>query len=474
MRRNAYRMLIGLLLALGCIGLPAAADQPPQDPAPVINDEGGALFIRGTAEYTFPYFSLFLPQPYVVLYDFSGQIIDRDVKFYPSPESQSFGVIITDPFSSPFKYELALPARPQGVRRDVDHNGRADGGVMLFGVTVASNTFGGPFLEERDNYVVGIMNSILLSTDIDRFLELDGGKLIIYAPDDAQGFPSGFGADGRLFTDDDPIVSLPAGYTVVELTPGGDFVFDRSAEPSIALLEAEDAELDDFSDLGYTESFDAMIDLLREEYAFTEYKKIDWDDFVLRYRPLIVEAEADEDVIAYRKALADLSLEIPDGHVSGPVSQEDFQAAAFGGLGLALRQLDDGRVLVTYLLPASPADVAGVKPGAEVVSIDDVAIQDALAQTRIWSSVSTPHNLRLQQLTYVVRFPPDTNVALTWRNPGDDETRSADLTTVVELESLRNSGYQLTGEPLTPGAAPIEYILRPDGFAYVKIYSFSD
>ena len=43
-------------------------------------------------------------------------------------------------------------------------------------------------------------------------------------------FPSGFGADNKLFTDDDPLVRLPAGYTVVNMdtTP---FTFDRSRNP---------------------------------------------------------------------------------------------------------------------------------------------------------------------------------------------------------------------------------------------------
>ena len=59
----------------------------------------------------------------------------------------------------------------------------------------------------------------------------------MWAPDDQQGFPSGFGADGKLFTADDPIVRLPAGYTVVNMdrTPSP----LTGARPKIELIESE-------------------------------------------------------------------------------------------------------------------------------------------------------------------------------------------------------------------------------------------
>lgn len=473
--RSVSVLLITFVLFLLSAQVFAQVPEPTRlEEADIENDEGGAVFISGEANYTFPYFTLFLPRPFVLLYDLSGQIVDRDVDFYPSAASQVFGTITTDPFTSPFQYELALPARPNGERRDVDNNGSEDTGVMIFSIVVASNTWGDPFLEQRDNFIAGILNSVLVNTDIDSFLEVDGGMLLIYADDDQQGFPSAYGEDGLLFTEDDPVVQLPQGYTLVDISDPDQFSFDRSAEPDIALLEAEDAALDDFSDLGYVESFDAMIDLLRREYAFTEYKEIDWDAIIEAYRPRIEDAEDDEDLEAFRAALSEIALSIPDGHVSGPVDIEEFRDEVFGGLGLALRELDDGRIVVSYMVAGGPADLAGVKPRAEVLEIDDTPIQDALEEARLWTSTSTLHNRRLEQLTYATRFPVDTDVNLTFRNPGDDEIRTAEMTTIAETDSLQNSGYQVTGEDLVPGEMPVEYVIRDDGFAYVKIYSFTD
>lgn len=467
---------LALLLVIG-MNLPAAAQVPVPEPrsrVPAASTDTGTVVIQGEANYTFPYFQLFLPQPYIVLYDITGQVVDRDVRAYPAATSQVFGTITTDPFVSPFQYELSLPARPNGELRDVDNDSQADGGVMIFSVLIASNTWGDPFLEERDNFVAGILSSTIVSTDIDSFLQVQGGSLLIYAPDGNQQFPSDYGADGILFTADDPVVSVDQGYTLVLLdTPGG-FTFDRSAEPVVPLIEAEDAELDDFSDLSFVEAFDAMIDLLRREYAFTEYKGIDWQALADEYRPRIEQAERDDDLRAFRLALADLALSIPDGHVSGPIDPQDFQEQALGGVGLALRELDDGRVIISYLQPGGPADQAGITTGAEILAVNGVPIADALTETRIWSSVSTPHNRRLEQLTYVVRFPIDTRVTLDYRNPEATGADTVQLTAVFDTDSLSRSGYQVTGESLTPGEMPVEYVIRSDGFAYVKIYGFTD
>lgn len=444
-------------------------------PAPVVNDQGGPVTVRGEANYTFPYFTMFLPRPFVVLYDLSGVVVDHDINFYPTSASQAFGTILTNPFESPFQYELRLPARPDGDSRDVDQDGEPDAGVMIFSLMIASNTWGDPYLEERDNFITGIINSALISTDIDSFLELEAGSILVYADDAKQGFPSGFGLDGILFTPDDPIVTLPAGYTLVRMNDsGGDFIFDRSLEPVVSLLEAEEAELDDFSHLGYVEAFDAMIDLLRREYAFTEYKSIDWDAIAGRYRATVVDAERENDRTTYQNILSEIALSIPDGHVSGPFDYENFQRQTSGGLGLALRELDDGRIVVSYLKPDGPADLQGIKLGAEILEINNTPIHSALQQTRLWASSSTEVNHRLEQLMYVVRFPENTEVNLQFRNPADDEIQQETLTTIFDLESFAQSGYRSTSGQQTLGELPVEYVMRDDGFAYVKIYSFSD
>lgn len=109
-------------------------------------------------------------------------------------------------------------------------------------------------------------------------------------------------------------MGLPQGYTVVDMD-SDPFTFDRSRAPKIDLLEPESAALDDCSALPYSEAFDTMIEKMRKEYAFTEYKHIDWDAKSAEFRPRFVEAEEKEDIKAYlagppRLCLVDSSMGI--------------------------------------------------------------------------------------------------------------------------------------------------------------------
>ena len=144
-----------------------------------------------------------------------GGFIERDLDFAFPLVGQVIGPVeLVD--EEMVTYDLALPAIPQGTQIDVDNNDKEDDGVQIFAVAYWSNTWGGPFLERRDGtgWSTGYAST---TTDADRDYEIDGGTLIVWAPDDDQGFPTDFGEDGMLFTEDDPTAPIPAGYTLVNL-----------------------------------------------------------------------------------------------------------------------------------------------------------------------------------------------------------------------------------------------------------------
>ncbi len=441
--------------------------------APIVNDEGGAVAVSGVVTYTNAFFTTGVAAPMVILEDQAG-FVDRNEGFILPLESQTLGQITSDFYTSPFSYSVALPIEPQATLRDVDQDGEEESGVMVYAIAYWTNIFGDPFLEERDLYGGGWSTayaSTRVSEDVSTRREIVGGKFLIYAPDDAQGFPIGFGDDGLLFTADDPIVTVPQGYTVVDMDTDP-FTFDRSREPVIDLIEPEGAALDDFSAMSYSEAFDAMIEKMRTEYAFTEYKGIDWDAKIAEYRPRFVEAEETEDVKAYLTALRDFAWSIPDGHVSGPNLADDFSFATGGGLGIAIRELDDGRVLVNFLLAESPAAEAGIEERAEIVAINGEPIADLIGETIAWSApFSTDHFRRLQQMRYVTRFPVGTEVEVTFKNPGADEEQTATMEAVPERDSFTFSSFN-AGR--TGFEQPVEYELLDEGYGYVKIYGFAD
>ncbi len=452
--------------------MPAETAEPM--PAEIVNDEGGPVNITGEVNYTNVLFTDGVAEPVVILEDQAG-FVDRNEFFIMPVESQTLGQITSDFFDPPFTYSIALPVEPQGTLRDVDNDDLEEPGVQIFAIAYWTNTFGDPYLEARDLSGGGWSTayaSTLTSPDAETKREIIGGKLLIYVPEEGQGFPSGFGEDGLLFTEDDPLVAMPQGYTVVDLD-SDPFTFDRSSYPVIDLIEPETTALVDYSDLSYTEAFDSFVEKLRKEYAFTELKGLDWDQIHTDLRPQFEEADDKQDAQLYRLALRELARSIPDGHVSGPFIRDEFFELTGGGLGIAIRELDDGRILVNYLTPGSPADEAGVELQAEIVAINGVPAAEAVSATvPLSGSFSTDHVERLQQLRYVTRFPIGTNVSLTYKNPGSESEEAVNLTTVAEQDSFAFSSLNFGRDGFE---LPVEYELLPDSrFGYAKIYSFSD
>ncbi|MFN2161622.1 MAG: hypothetical protein ACK2UN_06080, partial [Candidatus Promineifilaceae bacterium] len=200
--------------------------------AEIVNDEGGPVSITGEVDYTNVLFTDGVAEPEVILEDQAG-FVDRNEFFIMPVESQTLGQITSDFYDPPFSYSIALPIEPKGSLRDVDNDSEEDTGVQVFAIAYWTNTFGDPYLEARDLSGGGWSTayaSTLTSPDAETKREIIGGKLLIYAPEEGQGFPSGFGEDGLLFTEDDPIVTVPQGYTIVDLD-SDPFTFDRSAHP---------------------------------------------------------------------------------------------------------------------------------------------------------------------------------------------------------------------------------------------------
>ena len=238
------------------------------------------------------------------------------------------------------------------------------------------------------------------------------------------------------------------------------------------LLEPEGAALDDFSGLSYVEAFDEMLAMMREEYSFTELKGIDWEALESEFRPRFEEATEDEDADAYSFALRDFLWSIPDGHVGfsfGAALNNQFSIETAAGLGMAIRETDDGRVIVTFLTPGGPAEEAGIELGAEVSELNGLPIADAIAAAVPWSSpFSTEHTLRLQQLRYAVRFEAGAEVEVTFENPGGT-ARTVSLASSSERDSFNFSSFAagIDGSEL-----PVEWELMDNGYGYVAIYSF--
>ena len=476
-------LLVILISALACsspfsnnVSTPEGINDSAPDytpPDPVIEqgyDPGSAapdepILITGTIPFTSPFFINLTAEPFVLLEDQAG-FYNRDEEFVFPLAGQTIGPVwqIDD---QTYGFSLTLPSVPQGTFLDVDNNNQEDKGVMVFQVAFWSNTWGGPFLEEREGTGwSGAYTSAL--TDIERDGEIFGGTLVVWAPDSQQSFPTGFGQDDLLFTSDDPVTAIPAGYSLVNLdeTP---FRIYKESVPELALVEGA-SEVKDFSSLKRAEAFEAMFEKVRLEYPFTADKDIDWDRLYDEFAPRIAATQSNADFYTVMK---DFTMQIPDGHVglsfTDDASRHFFETNG-GSLGIVLAELGDGRVIVTKVLPGFAAAGAGIETGAEILQWQGQPVAQAIEQVEpYFGPYSTEQARRYEQLVFLTRFAPDSQVTLNFQNPGGPETEVT-LTATVEYDSLFAWIPYFIEDPL---ALPIEAMVLENEIGYLKINTFS-
>jgi len=442
--------VLGLALAacrLGSSGTPTTTPQASTTPTPVPSAAPSPLHeVDGSFTVTNDYvIATYAVEHAVMLIDMTGFIL-RDKEWELPVQSEVLGPMDVDVKNLSGKYTLALPALPQGTLHDLDNNGQTDTGVQVFATEYAPNYYGDLFYKGDDRYRGWPTYLASVKTDPENNDEVVGGKLIVWSPDADQQFPTSFGPDGLLFTEDDPAGPIPAGYSVVDLSTDP-FTVSRPPKADLTLYEPPDAAIKDFSKDTYTVAFDKMFAEVRKEYAFNgiEGKPPDWDKLYAELKPRVEQAEKDQDAGAFTRALRDFTWAFKDSHVglgSDQYIQGDFNDATGGGYGFAIREMDDGRVLATYLTQADPAEQAGMKQGAEITSFNGKPIKDAIGEVRPWS---LPHSsdfaLRYQQARYLLRSPLGTDAEVTFTNPGGS-SKTVTLTSVAERDSFdRTSVY---------------------------------
>lgn len=340
---------------------------------------------------------------------------------------------------------------------------------MIFSLIVGTNLVGDSYLEqlEQSGY-----ESYLSDPQTGKIRQ---GAFLIYAPDAAQGFPLSAGADGQIFTVDDPAVALPAGYTIATVRADGAVSFDRSREGRIDTIEPAAAASPDFAKQGLLQSYNSLLDVLKQRYSYTELRKLDWEQIRQTYLPRVQQADAANDMAAYYSALNDLALSIGDAHVqvSGPQAFMNAPIiAAFtanpADLGAGLAELSDGRFIVTAVRPDSPAAQAGWQFGTEIVTIDGQSVSARRDSLPLLSSKSTDETRNASKLSRILLFPDGANVTVEFHQPGSPDLQTATLTALVPASDA----------PSTPSGeqAPQEISFKDldGGYGYIQWKAFDD
>ncbi len=244
----------------------------------------------------------------------------------------------------------------------------------------------------------------------------------------------------------------------------------------------------DYSTLSWTEAFDKMYKQLSREYAFTDWKQIDWNSLYNEYAPQIQRAQKDKDLGAYYIALRGFLTEIPDGHVSLNNLKEVDDLYIGGGFGLTVAKLGDGSVIAAWVDESGSAYASGIRTGAVLTQWNNEPIGDALKQvsTIFGGTSATTENLELKQTQYLTRAPIGTEAGVTFINSGASP-RTVTLTAYDDgLLSLKKSYpgavlsdkirslYLGVDDPAPVPDSMVETKLLENNIFYIKIWGELD
>ena len=393
----------------------------------------------------------------VVLTDLHGFVI-RNKQWVLPVGSQVLGYVQYDPKSGGGTYELSLAEVPQGTFNNVGNKNQTDTGVQIYAIDYEPNIYGSPF-ESGDDRLRGWPNGdASIKTDSSRDDEITGGKIIVWAPDDKQYFPTSFGVDNKLFTADDPVAPIPAGYSVVNLDTNP-FTFSQSPQQDVPLIEAQDVKPHDFSNETYTQAFDDLVSFLKTYYAFDgiQGKQPNWDQVVASIRPRIQQAEQNHDSQAYYQALNDFVYAFKDGHSgmdAGTFGRQDFQTNYVASLGFTVRVLDDKSVMVDSVLSGGPAEAAGMKPGAIVTQFNGKPVMDVInAEPLFFGLQSSDFAILYEKAIMLTRTKSNGQATVSFANPGGS-SQSVTLTAVANQKEIDALIKEL-GQSPTPNLLPI-------------------
>ena len=478
---SAYSFLDPSIAASGS----AADETEPQSPVKITGE--------------FAYSNEFVVETYyvehaVALLDMTG-FVKRDKEWELPVNGQVLGYMKLDAENNRATFELSLPAQPQGLYNDVDQDNQTEQGVQIFTVGYSPNLTGDIFSTGDDRSLGWPSCLACVKTDSENQDGVTGGRLVIWADDGGQQFPSSFGDDGLLFTPDDPQMNVPAGFSVIDLD-SEPFTIIREREVALTLYEPTDIAVKDFSSQSYSDAFESMFAIASKEYAFNgvDGKQPDWDTLHDAVAPKIAQAEKDGDAYSYYLALRDFAMAFHDGHVGlsgGDLEAVYNQSTVLGGYGFAVRELDDGTVVVVYVQPAGPADQAGMQPGALITKINDVDVQTAIDNVPLFSPQSTDFGARHEKTVFLTRGAIDQKMTVEFTNPDNSpqesgffqnlmhklfkskpSAKTVELTSVYELDSLF-AVFQ--GGSTDEYILPIEYSYDAvSGIGYVRINSNYD
>jgi carboxyl-terminal processing protease len=132
--------------------------------------------------------------------------------------------------------------------------------------------------------------------------------------------------------------------------------------------------------VNYVADFKEGFSLMKEHYALTEYKEINWDDLYEKYLPKFEEVNREHDEVENYILWTEFCQEFYDAHVTFSPSSDSIVEQAgervFGNdYGLSLVTLENGETVAVNVEPDSQAAKAGIHNGTVITAWNGISVE---------------------------------------------------------------------------------------------------
>lgn len=350
------------------------------------------------------------------------------------------------------QYTVSLPATPNGRAFDVTTGKLDDQAVTsIYDVRLYSDITDRGYMVENED---PIASSMAIEVDY----EISGGSIFVFAKSAAE-FPTGVGADEKLFTSDDPRAPIQAGYTRVDLTQTPYALTPVTDTLSLDLVTTGAGDVNDYSNLKCADLIPTFLTRVQKYYGFTELKNIDWE--AIRAE-LIPASKTASEGAACEALILRFAQYIPDGHFNYRLPS--IASELNGSMGMLVAQTSDGKIIAWYVRDNSPAAQAGIQAGAEIIGWDGLPVTEALDKVTLrYSNAGTPAALVDLQITNLIRGNIGTTAAVEFINPGEPAAQTGTVTRGAATRA------NIPAEPI-----PVSDNVLPSGLGYIRIQDFGE
>lgn len=228
----------------------------------------------------------------------------------------------------------------------------------------------------------------------------------------------------------------------------------------------------DFQKFSWSDAFSGMHQKLSREYPFTEWKNISWQSLYDVYHARVLDAEAQNDEFAFYLAVREYLFSIPDPYVRMTLPTAYREANVGGSYGFAVLPVEDGRLMVCRVDPRSPAALAGLEVGAEILEWNGRPAMEVLWETSLlWDDAPSAiqgHAL-LRKALYMTRGPVGAPASIMFQNP---ESPTIWITQLVARRD-QFSGLQdpmQSRKIITEFDAPLDTKMLDGPLGYIRVH----